>query len=393
MAEAAVAPQIWRSALKRLGAAAGLLALAACQTMVPKSGPVAPPPKPVETQGPVGPELPEDQNRHRIALLVPLSGPNGAVGQSIANAANLAVLDTGGKRIRITTYDTATGPAAVAARAVAEGNKVILGPLLADDAKLIAPAAQKAHVPIISFSNDTSVAGQGVFIMGYTPAQSIDRVVRFARSKGMTKFAGLTPTGVYGQRAASTFLRSVESAGGQVVSLQSFDRSRNGIGAAVSKLSGPYDAVLIADSARNASQAVTLLRKGAPDAKALGTELWNTENQITAMSPLYGAWFASVPDGLYRQLATKYRARFGNAPYRIASMGYDAVLLVSRIAQDWKVGTDFPMARLMDDGGFTGIDGPFRFRNDGIVERALEVSQVGGTGLTVVSPPPATFGQ
>lgn len=392
MAEAAVAPQILSRIAKQVGTAAGLLALAACQTMVPRGAPPPKAPAPVETPRPVGPELPEDQNRHRIALLVPLSGPNAAVGQSIANAANLAVLDTGGKRIRITFYDTATGPAAAASRAVGEGNKVILGPLLADDVKLVAPAAAKAGVPLISFSNDTSVAGQNVFIMGYTPAQSIDRVVRFARSKGMSKFAGLTPTGIYGQRASNSFLRSVESAGGQVVSLQSFDRSRAGMTSAIAKLSGPYDAILVADSARNAAQAVTLLRKGAPDAQVMGTELWNTESAITTMAPLSGAWFASVPDGLYRQLVNKYRVRYGAAPYRIASMGYDAVLLVSRIAQDWPVGSAFPVARLMDDGGFTGIDGPFRFRRDGIVERSLEVSQVGAGGLTVVSPPPGKFG-
>jgi ABC-type branched-subunit amino acid transport system substrate-binding protein len=393
MAEAAVAPQIWAKLAKRLASATGLIALAACQTMVPRGAPPpAPTQKPVEVERPVGPELPDDQNRHRIALLVPLSGPNGAVGQSIANAANMAVLDTGGKRIRITFYDTATGPAAAANRAVSEGNKVILGPLLAEDVRLVAPAAAKAGVPLISFSNDSGVAGQGAFIMGYTPAQSIDRVVRFARSRGMTKFAGLMPTGVYGQRASSIFLRSVESAGGQVTSLQSFDRSRTGMTAAIAKLAGPYDAVLIADSARNADMAVTLLRKGAPDAKVLGTELWNTENAITTMAPLSGAWFASVPDGLYRQLASKYRVRYGAAPYRIASMGYDAVLLVSRIAQDWRVGSDFPTAQLLDDGGFTGIDGPFRFRRDGTVERSLEVSQVGSGGLTVVSPPPGKFG-
>lgn len=393
MAEAMVARQIWGRIGKRLGTGAGLLTLAACQTMVPKTtAPSAPAPAPVETPRPIGPELPDDQNRHRIALLVPMTGPNAGVGQSIANAANLAVLDTGGKRIRITTYDTAPGPAAAASRAVAEGNKVILGPLLADDVKLVAPTAAKAGVPLISFSNDTGVAGQNVFIMGYTPVQSIDRVVRFARSKGMTKFAGLTPSGAYGQRAASSFLRSVESAGGQVTSLQSFDRSRAGLTTALAKLEGPYDAVLIADSARSASQAVVLLRKDAPNAKVLGTELWNTENAITTMTPLSGAWFASVPDGLYRQLANKYRARFSAAPYRISSMGYDAVLLVSRIAQDWKVGSAFPVARLIDDGGFTGIDGPFRFRRDGIVERALEVSQVGTGGLTVVSPPPSGFG-
>lgn len=392
MAEAMVAPQPWGTRLKRLGVFAGLLALAAC--VAPRRGPAPPPPPPttVETPRPVGPELPEDQNRHRIALLAPLSGANAGVGQSIANAANLAVLDTGGKRIRITFYDTAPGASAAATRAIAEGNKLILGPLLADDVRLVAPIAQRARVPLISFSNDTSVAGSGTFVMGYTPAQSIDRVVRFARSKGMMKFAGLMPAGVYGQRAANSFLRSVESAGGQVVALQAFDRNRGGMASAIAKLEGsPFDAVLIADGARNASTAVTLLRKGAPKAQVLGTELWNTEIGIANLSPLHGAWFASVPDHLYRQLAAKYRVRYGTGPYRISSMGYDAVLLVSRIAQDWRVGSDFPVARLMDEGGFTGIDGPFRFRRDGVVERALEVQQVGPGGLTVVSPPPARF--
>jgi ABC-type branched-subunit amino acid transport system substrate-binding protein len=395
MAEAATAPQHWVRRATRFGAFAGLMALAACVSG-PRRGTAPPPPPPtvVETPRPVGPELPEDQNRHRVALLVPLSGPNAGVGQSIANAANLAVLDTGGKRIRITFYDTAPGAAAAASRAVNEGNKIILGPLLAENVRLVLPVAQKAHVPLISFSNDTSVAGNGAFIMGYTPAESIDRVVRFARSKGMAKFAALAPVGTYGRRATNALLRSVESAGGQVVAMQMYDRSKGGLASAIAKIdSAPYDAVLIADNARNASGAVTLLRKDVPNAKVLGTELWNTENGIGSMTSLHGAWFASVSDNLYRQLAAKYRVKYGTGPYRIASMGYDAVLLVSRIAQDWRVGADFPMARLLDQGGFTGIDGPFRFRSDGIVERALEVQKVGAGGLTVVSPSPAKVGE
>lgn len=398
MAEAAAArqPRTMGIFVKRTGVVVSLLALAACQTMVPRrQGPAQQPtPTPTDT-GPVGPELPDDQNRHRVALLVPLTGSNAAVGQSIANAANLAVLDTGGRRIRITTYDTATGAAGAAQRAIADGARVILGPLLADDAKLIAPYAQRARVPLISFSNDTSIAGNGTFIMGYTPVQSIDRVVRFARSKGMSKFAGLTPTGVYGERASTAFIRSVESAGGQVVTLQSFDRSRGAISAAVGRMAkgAGYDAVLIADSGRIAVQAVPLLRKsGGASAKVLGTELWNTESAITTMAPLQGAWFASVSDNLYNQLAAKYRARFGSAPYRIASMGYDAVLLVSRIAQDWRVGSEFPVRRLTEEGGFTGIDGPFRFGRDGVAERSLEVQEVGAGRTTTVSPAPARFG-
>jgi branched-chain amino acid transport system substrate-binding protein len=91
-------------------------------------------------------------------------------------------------------------------------------------------------------------------------------------------------------------------------------------------------------------------------------------------------------------LATKYRGRFGKSPYRLASLGYDAVLLVTRIAGDWRPGTAFPAARLTDSGGFSGIDGAFRFGRDGVVERALEVQQAGTRGTTIVSPAPRGFG-
>jgi outer membrane PBP1 activator LpoA protein len=47
--------------------------------------------------------------RHRVALLVPLTGPNAAVGQAIANATTMALLDTNAQSLRITTYDTGTG--------------------------------------------------------------------------------------------------------------------------------------------------------------------------------------------------------------------------------------------------------------------------------------------
>ena len=68
--------------------------------------PVLEPTEPVRT-----PRLPPDETRNRVAVLVPLSGPNAALGQSILNAANLALLDMGGERIRITAYDTAAGAA------------------------------------------------------------------------------------------------------------------------------------------------------------------------------------------------------------------------------------------------------------------------------------------
>jgi branched-chain amino acid transport system substrate-binding protein len=382
------------NALSKWLAVGTLALLAACQ-VVPKGrpGPVAPPPTATRPE-PVGPSLPTDNERHRVGLLAPLTGPNAGVGTSISNAANLAVMDTGGTKIRVTIYDTATGAAAAAQHAIAEGNRVILGPLLAEDVRIVAPIARAAKVPLIAFSNDAGVAGNGTYVMGYSPGQSIGRVVDYAKSKGVTKFAGLVPVGLYGQRSSTALLRAVESSGGQVVSVQTFDRSAGSMRAAIVKMNAasPYQAVLIADSGRVALTAVPLIRAGTGrSAQILGTELWNTEAGLAASPALKNAWFASVSDGLYNQLAAKYRSRFGRSPYRLASLGYDAVLLVTKIAADWRVGTPFPQSALTDAGGFSGIDGAFRFNREGIAERALEVQQAGPGGFTVISPAPRGF--
>ena len=99
-----------------------------------------------------------------------------------------------------------------------------------------------------------------------------------------------------------------------------------------------------------------------------------------------------MSDGLYSQFASKYRARFGKSPFRLSSLGYDSVLLAVRISAEWKPGTPFPEGRLVDKGGFSGVDGAFRFDRDGIAERVLEVKQIGAGGVTVVSPAPQGFG-
>src|SRR3546814_15167502 len=91
-----------------------------------------------------------------------MSGPNAGVGNSIANATTLALLDTKTQKVRITTYDTNSGIAAAAQKAISAGNKLILGPLLADNVRAIAPVARTAGVTVISVSNDFRIAGKGV---------------------------------------------------------------------------------------------------------------------------------------------------------------------------------------------------------------------------------------
>ena len=361
--------------------AAGGLTLASCQSRAPMR-PVGP--------APVIPRDDVDAPRHRVALIVPLTGEDGGVGTSIANAANLALIDSGNRSIRLQTYDSASGAAAAAQRAIAEGAQLILGPLLAEDVRVVSPVARRASVPVVAFSNDTSVAGGGTYILGFTPGQAIDRVVRYSRSKGAARFGALVPTGLYGQRAAQAMLGSVRSSGGTMAGLETFNRSVATARFAAISLSarGNMDAVLIADSGRIAAAAAAALR---PGARLLGTELWANDRTLGATPRLRGALYAAAPDARFTQLVGRYRARYGKTPYRLGSLGYDAVLLTVRSARAWPVGRPFPAGSLIDRDGFAGVDGIFRFGRDGIAERSLEVRQVTASGSTVVSPAATSF--
>jgi branched-chain amino acid transport system substrate-binding protein len=373
------------------------IAAAALSGCVPRSRPVeapTPPPPTLEPTRPTQPSrLPADETRNRIAVLVPLTGRDAALGQSILNAANLALLDTGGQRIRITAYDTASGAVPAANEALAEGNGLILGPLLAEDVRAVAPVARRADVPVVSFSNDISVAGEGVYVMGFNPGQSIQRVVAFAHSRGVNRFGALVPANTYGERSARAMTQAVEGAGGRIVGIQTFDSSPAGARAAATRLAGQgqADAVLLADVPRVLLNALPVVRETSPAPRLLATERWATETALGANVALRGAWFAAPSDANFNAFRTRYRARYTANPFRLASLGYDAVLLVVRVAADWPIGRPFPARTLRDPGGFVGVDGAFRFGRDGVAERALEVREVNATGTIIVSPAPRGF--
>jgi branched-chain amino acid transport system substrate-binding protein len=370
---------------RKLMVLSALVLLAGCNVL-PKGKP-KPPPPPADT-------LPKDQQRHRVALLVPLSGSNAALGESIANATTMALLDTQAKSIRLTTYDTAPGAAAAARKAMADGNRLVLGPLTAEDVGPVEAVTRAAKVPLLTYSGDAGVAARDVFVLGTTPDDAIVRVVKFAHAKGARRFALLVPKGDYGTRAAAAYGAAVRAAGGALVGSESYDRSNTSVVSAAQRLKsrGGLDAVLIADSPRFAALAAPRLKAaGARSPRILGTELWSGELSITKTPALRGAWFAAVADTRFAQFTTSYKARFGLAPYRQATYGYDSVLLTVRIARDWKAGTAFPAARMIDRDGFLGLDGPFRFTATGTSERALEVREVRAGGVTIVSPAPAKF--
>lgn len=324
-----------------------------------------------------------------MALLAPLTGEDAAVGQALANAARLALADTNNQSVELTIFNTAEGGAGAAAgRALAGGARLILGPLRAEEVRMVAPLARQARVPVIAYSNDVGAAGGGMFILGAVPSQSVERVVGYARTRGSGRFGALAPTSLFGQRSVQALTGAVQRSGGQLTGLERYGTAGEARAAARRLNSrSAADAVLIADSGRTAAAVAPLFR---PGVRLLGTDLW-AGDRLGGTARLRGAWYAAVPDERFGQLATRYRVRYGSTPPRLASLGYDSMLLTISATRNWDPRRRFPTAVLTSPEGFVGVDGVFRFGADGVAERGLEVRQVTASGFTVVSPAPASF--
>ncbi len=178
-------------------------------TPQPPYGPPTAPPAPPKPAGPAGPA--------KVALLVPLSGPNAGLGQAILNAAQLALFETGGDQLTLVPRDTkgTTAGAADAARAaVGEGVSLILGPLLAAEVEAVKPIAHDAHLNIIAFSTVTDLAGGNTFLMGFLPRQEVVREIAYARQRAIARFAALAPDTAYGHLMADALRDTASASGG-----------------------------------------------------------------------------------------------------------------------------------------------------------------------------------
>jgi hypothetical protein len=122
----------------------------------------------------------------------------------------------------------------------------------------------------------------------------------------------------------------------------------------------------------------------------LGTGLWGDDPRILSNPLLEGAWFAAPEPTGYRSFADRYRARYHQDPVRQATLAYDAVALVAALVKT-QGQQRFAADTLTNPSGFTGIDGVFRFRNDGSNQRGLAVMKVTSSGAQVVAPAPRSF--
>ena len=94
--------------------------------------------------------------------------------------------------------------------------------------------------------------------------------------------------------------------------------------------------------------------------------------------------------GGFASFARRYQAAFGSAPCRTATLAYDATSLAAGLAS--RFGDQrFSAQTLTNPNGFIGIDGAFRFLQNGLNQRGLAVYEIKGGQAVMVDPAPKSF--
>ncbi|WP_193184898.1 penicillin-binding protein activator [Nisaea sediminum] len=369
-----------------------------------------------------------------IALLLPLSGQRASVGRAMLDAAQMAVFDIAGEDFNLMVYDTQGTPegAEDAARlAVADGARIVLGPLYGRSAAAVRPIIAGAGINAVAFSNDRSVAGPPVYLMGLMPQQQIERVIRYAVQKGYRRLGLLLPHGSYGDLVLESARSASIGAGAEITRIAyydplatdftetarafaEYDSRRESLKIQKDELAGrtdeisrqtlarlqsmdtlgdpPYDAILIPEGGNVLRTIAPLLAYYDVDTrrvKLLGTAQWEDPSLGTEPS-LVGGWFAAPP-ALYREnFALRYEAAFGRRPSGLAALAYDSIALTVSL-QRGETGPDFGGGALMAESGFVALNGLFRFVADGTNQRGLAIFEIKDRALEVIDTAPERF--
>ncbi|KQK30385.1 ethanolamine utilization protein EutM [Bosea thiooxidans] len=337
----------------------------------------------------------------KVGLVLPLTaeGQGAVVGNSLKNAAEMALAEFPNADLTLLVKDdrgTPDGARAAAQQALAEGAELIIGPLFAPSVQAAGQVARGANRPVIAFSSDSSVAAPGVYLLSFPPENDVNRVIAYASQQGRKSFAALVPDTAYGKVVEAAFQQAVAARGARVVAIERFGADHNAMRSAAQRLVPSLqqaDALFVpaaADTMPALGQALQEAGYNPSRVKPLGTGVWN-DASIARVPAIQGGWFASPDTAGFNAFAGRYQQRFNGAPTRTATLAYDAVSLAAALART-QGSQRFSESVLTNASGFAGADGVFRFRPDGQVERGLAILELRNGQIVTINAAPRDLG-
>ena len=341
-----------------------------------------------------------------VALLVPGgSGRSGddVLAKALENAARLAIADLDGVQIDLRVYNTA-GSAATAARqaqaAVDAGAKIILGPVYSEAANAAGVAVADEGVNVLSFSNNTEIAGGNVFVLGPTFENTANRLVSYSRRQGKGRIFTVHARSVAEEIGRDAIASAIRANGATNVGSASFELSQQGLVAAVPTIVSQAQAsgaTSVFFTSTN-DGAMPFLAQLLPEAglspgatQFIGLGRLDIPAEALTQPGLQGAWFALPDNALYSSFQSRYTARYSTAPHPIAGLAFDGIAAIGALVE--RSGSNaLTRSALTQGSGFVGTGGIFRLRGDGTNQRGLAIAQIRNNQDVVLDPAPRSFG-
>ena len=315
----------------------------------------------------------------------------------------LAVAEMENVQIDLRVYDTggdAQRAAVQAETAVSEGAKIILGPLFGEAANAAGVAVSDNNVNVLSFSNNPSIAGGNVYVLGPTFRNTANRLLRYASGQGNSSVVIVHPQNVEGEFGKAAIQAAASQSGVRVTGVESFPFSQEGVASAVPRIKSTIDSTG-ADSVfltSNAAGALPILLQLLPEAgvspsttQYLGLARWDVPAQILSMPGAQGGYFTLPDTAAKTAFESRYKAQFGQDPHPLAGLAFDGIAAIGALVRQGR--SDALSGRALTlNSGFQGANGVFRLRPDGTNERGLAVATVRNNQVIILDPAPSGFG-
>lgn len=340
-----------------------------------------------------------------VALLVPRGGSasDNLLATNLENAARLAIRDLDGVKIDLRVYGTAgkaDTAATMAAQAAGEGAKIIIGPVYGEAANAAGVAVADAGVNVLSFSNNPTIAGGNVFVLGPTFSNTANRLVGYAKRNGKDKIVILHASDIAGQLGRNAIQQAINANGATLAGTVDYALSQESVVAAVPRVKATVDnaganALFLTTSS---ATALPLFAQLLPEAgvqtatsQYIGLTRWDIPKQTLDLPGVQGGWFALPDPGATGAFRKKYSAAYGSDPHPLAGLAFDGIAAVGALVKTGK-STALTGASLTQGAGFRGASGIFRLRRDGTNQRGLAVAAIRNKSVVVLEGAPQAFG-
>ncbi|MEM9550763.1 MAG: penicillin-binding protein activator [Pseudomonadota bacterium] len=342
-----------------------------------------------------------------VALLLPRGSgqsSDAVVARSLENAARLAIADLpAGVQIDLRVYDTqgsAATAGAQAVKAVDEGAQIILGPVYGEAANAAGVAVANRNVNVLSFSNNSTIAGGNLFILGPTFENTAGRLTRYAARQDRGRIAVVHSNDLAGSLGRNAIQQSIAAtSGANLAGTVPYSLSQQGVIAAV-----PTVRDTVSGSGANAlfltsttAGALPLFTQLLPESgvtpenvQYIGLTRWDIPPQTAELPGVQGGWFALPDPGRSQGFRGRYQSAYGQAPHPIGGLAYDGIAAIGALVSNR--GPDaLTAASLTRNAGFQGTGGIFRLRPDGTNQRGLAIATIENKQVVVIDPAPTSF--